>query len=101
MHLPASYKTSRLPKQFPVGTTYVVEGCRGGDGHLRVFSRHVVLPDGQRINIADDFSGPASSRLRVRPRDLRDAQVRRAGKQRAARPKKNMTRAGTPCRDRG
>ncbi len=62
MHLSASRKPNRLPKRFPVGTTYVVEGCGGEDGQLRVFSRYVVLPGGQRINLADDFSGPASPR---------------------------------------
>ncbi len=54
----------RLPKRFPVGTTYVVEGRGGEHGDLRVFSRYVVLPGGQRINLVDDpcgnFAGPAS-----------------------------------------
>jgi hypothetical protein len=68
MHLPASRDSSHLPKHFPVGTTYVVEGRGGEDGHLRVFSRYVVLPGGQRINLAADFGGPASSRTRSRAR---------------------------------
>jgi hypothetical protein len=66
MHLSASPKPNRLPSRFPVGTTYVVEGCGGAEGQLRVFSRYVVLPGGRRINLADDFSGPASPRARRR-----------------------------------
>ena len=72
MHLSASHKPNRLPKRFPVGTTYVVEGRGGEEGHLRVFSRYVVLPGGRRINLADDFggdfAGPASPRARRRGR---------------------------------
>ena len=69
MHLPANHKVVRLPKHFPVGTTYVVEGCGGEDGLLRVFSRYVVLPGGRRINITADFGGktdPRARRLRSR-----------------------------------
>ena len=57
MHLSASRKSNSLPKRFPVGTTYVVEGRGGEHGDLRVFSRYVVLPSGQRINLTDDFTG--------------------------------------------
>ena len=54
MHLLLGRNVNRLPKQFPVGTTYVVEGRGGEDGDLRVFSRYVVLPDGQRIDLGAD-----------------------------------------------
>jgi len=68
MQLSAGHKQNHLPKRFPVGTTYVVEGSGGELGELRVFSRYVVLPGGQRINLADDFgvnfAGPASPRGR-------------------------------------
>ncbi len=38
MHLSASRKPNHLPKQFPVGTTYVVEGRGGEDGAIaRIF----------------------------------------------------------------
>jgi len=61
-----------LPKRFPVGTAYVVEGHGGENGHLRVFSRYVVLPGGRRINLGanldahlgTDSGGPASPRAR-------------------------------------
>ena len=72
MHLSASHKPKRLPKRFPIGTTYVVEGRSGEAGHLCVFSRYLVLPDGRRINLADDFggnfAGPASPRTHRRAR---------------------------------
>jgi hypothetical protein len=96
MHLSASPRTNRLPRRFPVGTTYVVEGRGGEHGDLRVFSRYVVLPSGQRINLADDFgsnfNGPASPRARrARSRN----RTRNSGKSTSSRSKKIMARAGT------
>ncbi len=94
MHLSASRKPNRLPKRFPVGTTYVVEGHGGEHGNLRVFSRYVVLPGGQRINLADDFGGPASPRARRRRRSSRNGTPSRM-KSAASRAKKIMVQAGT------
>jgi hypothetical protein len=56
MRLPIDRHSAPLPKRFPVGARYVVEGRGGEDGRLRVFSRYVVLPGGQRINIPSDLS---------------------------------------------
>jgi hypothetical protein len=56
MRLPIDRHSNPLPKRFPVGARYVVEGRGGEDGHLRVVSRYVVLPGGQRINIPSDLS---------------------------------------------
>ena len=61
MHLRASHKSSRLPKRFPVGAAYVVEGRAGARGQLLVSSRYVVLPGGRRIDI--------------RPRPTKGAQI--------------------------
>jgi hypothetical protein len=95
MGLSASRKPNRLPKRFPVGTTYVVEGRGGDEGQLRVVSRYVVFPGGRRIYVADDFGGPASPRARP---------ARRTGgstaKPRSARAKKTLPRAGTTPRGR-
>ena len=55
MRLPIDRQSSPLPKRFPVGARYVVEGRGGEDGHLRVVSRYVVLPGGQRINVPSDL----------------------------------------------
>jgi hypothetical protein len=54
MRPPVDSPCSVLPKRFPVGARYVVEGRGGEDGRLRVFSRYVVLPGGQRINVPSD-----------------------------------------------
>jgi hypothetical protein len=99
MYLPANRKQGRLPKRFPVGTTYVVEGRGDPEGHLCVFSRYVVLPGGERINLAADLSAAATPRnRRVHCRGPRAAQKGappRTGKQRAERTKKIMATAGT------
>ncbi len=101
MHLSDNHPSGRLPKRFPVGTTYVVEGRGGEEGHLRVFSRYVVLPGGRRINLSGDFGGPAST---PRPRQGPVTEPRRepgpgAGKS-GAPPgaKKIMAGAGTSRR---
>src|ERR1700730_17372789 len=66
MSLSAERQPSRLPKRFPVGTTYVVEGRGDEGGHLRVLSRYVLLPGGRRIDVAGNFSGPPLARPRER-----------------------------------
>ncbi|HUI15681.1 MAG TPA: hypothetical protein VL048_19665 [Xanthobacteraceae bacterium] len=98
MQLSPSRNPSRLPKRFPVGTTYVVEGHGGEDGELRVFSRYVVLPGGQRINLVDDFGGkfagsisPGARRRRTSSRNGTSGRVKSA----ASRAKKIMIQAGT------
>jgi hypothetical protein len=74
MRSPVDSQSSVLPKRFPVGARYVVEGRGGENGLLRVFSRYVVLPSGQRINIPSDsgqlpaLSAPAPRHKRARSR---------------------------------
>jgi len=41
-----AYSSGRLPKRFPVGTKFVIEGRRGGEGQVHVFSRYLEFPDG-------------------------------------------------------
>jgi hypothetical protein len=62
MGLPTDRLSSRLPRRFPVGATYVVEGQSGKEGDLRVIARYVVLPGGHRINVPADLSRPAPPR---------------------------------------
>jgi hypothetical protein len=95
MHLSANSKPGRLPRQFPIGTTYVVEGCGGGEGQLRVFSRYVVLPGGRRINLANDFSGPAAPRARRRNRNQSENSAQKPAKDRLSRDKKIVAGGGT------
>jgi hypothetical protein len=52
--------SSRLPRRFPVGAKYVVEGYGGEKGYLHVIARYVVLPGGRRINVPASLSQPAS-----------------------------------------
>ena len=61
MGLPIDRLSRPLPRRFPVGATYVVEGYGGGQGNLRVIARYIVLPPGERINVpAASLSQPAS-----------------------------------------
>jgi hypothetical protein len=73
MALSERHKLGRLPKRFPVGTTFVVEGQAIADGkndeNLRVFSRFVVLPGGRRIDLGGDAAvGTRGRRTRSRSR---------------------------------
>src|SRR5580692_12882238 len=91
MRPPVDSQSSVPPKRFPVGARYVVEGRGGEDGRLRVVSRYVVLPGGQRINVPSDLGrspglsahAPRHKRVRSRARPSRMAT------------KKIMQKAGT------
>jgi hypothetical protein len=41
-----AYSLGRLPSRFPVGTKFVIEGKRRGEGQVQVFSRYLEFPDG-------------------------------------------------------
>jgi len=97
MGLSVSRQPGRLPKRFPVGTTYVIEGRGGGDGRLQVVSRYVVLPGGRRIYVADDFGGPSSPRARHARRMTGSPAT---AKPRSPRAKKTSLGAGTRRRGR-
>jgi hypothetical protein len=95
MRLPIDRQSSPLPKRFPVGARYVVEGRGGEDGHLRVFSRYVVLPGGQRINVPSDLSklGAKFGAMSLQaPRGKRGRSQARPSRMAT---KKNMRSAGT------
>ena len=62
MGLPIDRLFSRLPRRFPVGAKYVVEGYGGEEGNLRLIARYVVLPGGRRINVPADLTNPAARR---------------------------------------
>jgi hypothetical protein len=62
MSLPINRIENRLPKRFPVGATYVVEGYGGDEGSLRVIARYIVLPGGRRINVPADLAPLAAPR---------------------------------------
>ena len=56
MGIPIDRSPGQLPRRFPVGATYVIEGYGGEEGKLRVIARYVVLPGGRRINVPADLS---------------------------------------------
>jgi hypothetical protein len=51
MSLSTDPQMPRLPKRLPVGRVYVVEGRVGRHGHLRVSSRYLVMPSGEKLAI--------------------------------------------------
>jgi hypothetical protein len=62
MDLPAD----RLPRRFPVGTRYVVEGRGGGEGRLRIHLRYLEFPDGRHVDLPVDTAKRVRSRRRRR-----------------------------------
>lgn len=44
-------QSPRLPKRFPDGTRYVVEGRAGVQGVFHVSARYVVFPNGRRVDL--------------------------------------------------
>jgi hypothetical protein len=62
----------RLPRRFPVGTRYVLEGVPGKEkGQLQVISRLVVLPDGTKFDLTHEPIEPRRSRRTRRRRPER------------------------------
>jgi hypothetical protein len=70
-----------LPREFPEGTRFVVEGRPGSDGKTRIVSRYLVFPDGRRVDLptrpAPALRGTRKRRLfRSRARSLKTARSR-------------------------
>ena len=63
----------RLPSRFPVGTKFVIEGKRGGEGQVQIVSRYLEFPDGTL------FPLPVRPSKRTTPRPGRRARGRRRG----------------------
>jgi hypothetical protein len=61
-----AYETSRLPSRFPVGTKFVIEGRRGGEGQgedqVQVYSRYLEFPDGTFFPLPAQRKSGISSR---------------------------------------
>ena len=49
MSLSTEHEMPQLPKRLPVGSVYVVEGRVGRHGNLRVSSRYLVMPSGEKV----------------------------------------------------
>ena len=96
MSLPTDRLSAPLPKRFPVGARYVVEGRGGENGHLRVVSRYVVLPGGRRINVPADPGQQAPNNGRASGR----AQAQNRTREARRRSKKYFGRPGTTRQQR-
>jgi hypothetical protein len=53
-----SSQAVRLPKEFPVGTRYVIEGRAG---HIQL--RYLEFPDGRHVELPADLANRARSRV--------------------------------------
>ena len=63
-------RSSRLPSRFPVGTKFVIEGERGGEGQVQVYSRYLEFPDGTFLRAAvapRTRKSPNSAAVRAAP----------------------------------
>jgi hypothetical protein len=64
---------NRLPKRFPVGTTFVVEGRAAGSDGMRVVTRYVQLPNGRRIDLPAGYVAQCGCHAARRRRSDRGA----------------------------
>jgi hypothetical protein len=101
MRLPTDRQLSRLPRSFPVGAVYVVEGRGGQYGHLRVSSRYVIMPGGQRVDVPAKLGRTSRTRAlrRWQPGTLAQAN-NRAQSRTGTRPKKYVLVGGTTRQER-
>ena len=61
-----AYSSNRLPSRFPVGTKFVIEGKRGGEGQVQVYSRYLEFPDGTFFRLPRQPGKRAAPRRRSR-----------------------------------
>jgi len=94
MGLPIDRLASGLPRRFPVGAKYVVEGSRGEVENMRVIARYVLLPDGRRINVPADLSRLSSPRALAFRRNSNPKRSQAKGRSESV-GKKNAARRGT------
>jgi hypothetical protein len=43
--------TAWLPRRFPAGTKFVIEGEDTADGRVRIVTRYLVYPDGRQVDL--------------------------------------------------
>ena len=94
MRLKTETRSHRLPKSFPVGAVYVVEGTGGAYGRLSVSARYVIMPGGKRIDVPAkprDTAAPARRNLRL----VSSARAISRRKRFSRRPKKFVVAVGT------
>jgi hypothetical protein len=101
MRLRVNNRAGRLPKVFPVGATYVVEGHGGEHGELHVESRYIVLPTGRRINVPAEQNLSESPPGLVSARRRRQRVARSHAKNRPEQPGKKIISRGGTARQHG
>ncbi len=63
-------KLSRLPSRFPVGTKFVIEGRRAGEGEVQVFKRYIEFPTAPFCGCRRDRTSAGRPRRPVKPAGL-------------------------------
>jgi len=66
MSLSTDRQIRNLPKRLPAGTVYVVEGRGDQHGKLRVSSRYVLMPSGQKVEIPMELGRTQPARVALR-----------------------------------
>jgi len=59
-----AYRSNRLPSRFPVGTKLIIEGPRGAEGQVQVYSRYLEFPDGTCLALPSHATPPKPSHPR-------------------------------------
>jgi hypothetical protein len=98
MHTRTIGQSVRLPRSFPVGAVYVVEGRCGQYGHLRISARYLIMPGGQRVDVLSKFGHPDRVRGRRRQPQTRQPHNHAPGRT-AASAKKIALVGGTTSDD--
>jgi hypothetical protein len=69
-------RSDALPRFFPVGAVYVVEGKGGQYGHFRISARYLIMPGGQRVDMLSKFGRPSHNAARRRQLPTRKPHTR-------------------------
>jgi hypothetical protein len=91
-------RSSRLPKSFPVGAVYVVEGRGGDHGRLSVSARYVIMPGGKRINVPAKARQAVAASVRPGLRLVSSGRPASRPKEFSRRAKKFVVASGTTAR---
>lgn len=95
MQVATEPRRARLPKSFPVGAVYVVEGKGGERGRLDVSARYVVMPGGKRIDVAATRREPSTAAARRHLRLVSSSRPSSRPKEFLRASKKILVAAGT------
>jgi len=68
-----AYSLSSLPRRFPVGTKFVIEGQTRGEGQLRVSKRYLEFPDGTFMRLPLQPAGREAARKRPPRKEVRSS----------------------------